>query len=249
VTKAIELQDVTFAYPSAPAIVRTASLAIERGRVMSILGPNGSGKTTLLKLITGILRPSSGRVEVQGRIGYVPQVLQLSFSYSALDVVLMGRARLIGTFSTPSARDELAAERALDRVGMLAFARRSFDELSGGERQLVAFARALAADADILVLDEPTAALDLHHQQDVLRWIRRLAGEGVTIVMTTHQPQHADIVADDVALIFAADRVVAGPAEEMLTPALLGELFGVSLYRAPNTKRRGALVVEFDDEK
>jgi iron complex transport system ATP-binding protein len=238
-----------FAYPSAAAIVRQATLSVQPGRVMAILGPNGCGKTTLLKLITGILQPSSGRIVVKGTIGYVPQVLQLSFSYSVLDIVLMGRARLIGTFSTPSAHDELAAERALDRVGMLSFARRSFDELSGGERQLVAFARALAADADILVLDEPTAALDLHHQQDVLRWIRRLAREGMTIVVTTHQPQHADIIADDAVLMFGANQIVAGTAAELLTPARLGELFGVSLYRAPTTSGRAPLVVQFDEDE
>ncbi len=232
---AVSIDRVTFGYVPATPIIRDCRLEIGRGRVLGILGPNGTGKTTLLKLIAGILQPRSGRLTVRGRTGYVPQVMQLGFAYRVFDVVLMGRARQIGVFATPSAEDERAAASALDRVGMSAFATRPFDELSGGERQLVIFARALAGESDILVLDEPTAALDLRHQQLVLQWVRRLAYEdGLTVVFSTHQPQHADLVADDVALMFGPGHMFVDTARVALDPARLTELFGIGIRRAPN---------------
>ncbi len=246
---AVSIRGVSFAYPGVPPIIRDCTLDIARGRILGILGPNGSGKTTLLKLVAGALKPSDGAITVSGRIGYVPQFLQISFAYTVLDVVLMGRARQIGTFATPSAADERAALAALDRVGMLSFAARAFDELSGGERQLVVFARVLAAEAEVLVLDEPMASLDLRHQQVVLQWIRRLArDDGLTVVFSTHQPQHADVIADDVALISEPGEMVAGPAREVLDLPPLEKLFGVGLRRigvAGDEPGRGVLVPDW----
>ncbi len=229
---AVAIRGVSFAYQRSAPVIRDCTLDIARGRVLSILGPNGSGKTTLLKLIAGVLKPSDGTITVHGGIGYVPQIIQIGFAYSVIDVVLMGRARQIGLFATPSAHDERVASAALERVGMLEFARRTFDALSGGERQLVVLARALAAESDVLVLDEPMAALDLRHQQLVLHWIRRLArDDGLTVVFSTHQPQHADVVADDVALIDGAGQLTAGAARDILEPKRLAELFGIELLR------------------
>ena len=229
---AVSLRGISFAYRGAQPIIQDCSLDVKRGRIFALLGPNGSGKTTLLKLIAGALKPRTGEVKRFGRIGYVPQSLQLTFAYSVLDVVLMGRAEQISLFGTPSRHDKVAAMAALSRLGMESFALRSFEELSGGERQLVALARALAADADILVLDEPTSALDLHHQETVLQWISRLARDsGMTVVFSTHHPQHADAVADDVALILAPDRISVGPASHMLDARNVGELFGVEMQR------------------
>lgn len=233
---AIVISDVAYAYGKTPPVLLDCNLAIARGRVLALLGPNGSGKTTLLKLTAGALRPTHGTITVRGNIGYVPQLIQTGFAYTVIDMVLMGRARQIGTFATPSARDEQIALRALERVGMAAFARRTFDALSGGERQLIVLARALAAEADILVLDEPMAALDLRHQQSVLQWMHRLAREdGLTVIFSTHQPQHADVVADDVALMTGPGRMIAGPARDVLKPELLAELFGIELVRAGGT--------------
>lgn len=243
---AVRVKNVSFAYRTNAPIVRDCSLDFDAGRIVALLGPNGSGKTTLLKLIAGALIPDSGTIVRASRIGYVPQFLQLSFSYRVLDIVLMGRAQQIGMFATPSRSDVAAAMAALDRLGIADFADRSFDELSGGERQLVAFARAIASDAQILVLDEPTSALDLRHQQTVLSWMRRLAREdGLTIVFSTHQPQHADVIADDVALIAGARRVLFGARDTVLTAERVGELFGVRMLRV-DVGAGGVLVPRWD---
>ena len=122
---------------------------------LAILGPNGCGKSTLLKLTLGLLKPQEGAVSVRGRAAFVPQLFDMAFDYTVLDMVLMGRARQIGLFAQPSAQDEAAARTALGRFGIEALAQRGFHELSGGQRQLAIFALALVTEADILVLDEP----------------------------------------------------------------------------------------------
>jgi iron complex transport system ATP-binding protein len=202
------------------------------GRVFALLGPNGRGKTTLLKILLGVLAPSEGQVRMTGRAAFVPQLFQVSFDYSALDMVLMGRARKVGLFSQPTPADEAAAFAALARFGLAPLARRPFHEMSGGQRQLVIFARALVAEADILILDEPTSALDLRNQGLILEWIDRLARqEGLTVLFTTHHPHHALAVADHALLMFGESEYASGPAGEVLTEENLLRLYDVSLRR------------------
>lgn len=230
---AAALRGVTFGYDKARPIIRGLDLSVRRGRLVALLGPNGSGKTTLLKLIAGALKPNAGTVDVTLAVGFVPQLTEIAFAYSVFDMVLMGRARQVGTFAVPSRHDESVATTALERVGMLAFATRPFDTLSGGERQLVLFARALASEATMLVLDEPTAALDLSHQRLVLRAIHRLSREsGATIVFSTHQPELAAAAADDVVLMFKGGAVVAGERAAVLTAERLSEVFETTVKRA-----------------
>lgn len=210
-------------------IFRGYRAAVTRGRVFALLGPNGRGKTTLLKILLGALQPSEGEIQVHGRIAFVPQLFQVSFDYSALDMVLMGRARKIGLFTQPVPADEEAALQALERFGMAHAAHRPFHEMSGGQRQLVIFARALVAEADILILDEPTSALDLKNQGIVLEWIAKLRDEGLTVLFTTHHPHHAHAVADDALLMFSERDYACGPVDEVLTEAHLLQLYGVPL--------------------
>ena len=194
----IVVDGLSFRYRPGAWVFRRHSFAVGPGDVWAVLGPNGRGKTTLLKCLLGLLQPAEGAVCVSTRPAHVPQQHRLAFDYTVLDVVLMGRARHIGTFSGPSAEDLEAAREALGRVGMHAFADRWLSQLSGGERQLVMIARALASESDILILDEPASSLDLSNQKRILALLTDLAAQGLSIVFTTHDPHHAVVAATSV---------------------------------------------------
>ena len=212
------------------AVFRDLSFRVPDGAVFAILGPNGRGKTTLLKTVLGLLRPSAGRVRIDGATGYVPQGTHLPFPYSVLDIVVMGRARGIAAFRSPGKADYAAARRALDRLGFLGFADRPVTELSGGERQMVLIARAIASEAPILVLDEPTSALDFRNQDRVLGAIARIAREDrLTVLFTTHYPQHALHVADTALAMHGPADARAGPVADILSEAELTDLYGLPI--------------------
>ncbi len=178
----IRFDNLGHAYHPAQWVFQGYQAEVEQGSTFALLGPNGCGKTTLLKILLGALTPTSGSIEVHGRTAFVPQLFQVTFDYSVLDMVLMGRAKQVGLFSQPSTEDEKASLAALSRFGIADLAGRPFHELSGGQRQLVIFARALVSEAEILILDEPTSALDLKNQDVILEWITRLAREeGLTV--------------------------------------------------------------------
>ena len=169
---------------------------------------------------------------MHGRTAFVPQLFQVDFDYSVLDIVLMGRARKIGLFAQPTPADRQAAQGALERFGLGGYAGRPFQELSGGMRQLAIFARALVSEAEILVLDEPTSALDLRNQSLILEWIVRLSrDEGLTVIFTTHHPHHALAAADEALLMLGEQAYVCGPAGTVLTEAHLHDLYGVPIRR------------------
>ncbi len=227
---AVSFKDLGHAYHPSSWVFRRYGAEAERGSIFVLLGPNGCGKTTLLKIILGALKPTEGSVETRGRAAFVPQLFQVSFDFTVLDMVLMGRARQVGLFSQPSAKDEKASLVALDRFGIADLASRPFLELSGGQRQLVIFARALVSEADILILDEPTSALDLKNQELVLDWITRLSHrDGLTILFTTHHPHHALAVADRVLLMLDESRYACGGSSEVLNEDNLRALYGVDM--------------------
>jgi iron complex transport system ATP-binding protein len=223
-------EDLGFAYNPGQWVIRGYRGEVESGKVFAILGPNGCGKTTLLKLLIGALHPQEGTIRHKDRFAFVPQLFQVSFSYAVLDMVLMGRARKIGLFSAPSSADEEAALNALRRLKLDHLAERPFDELSGGERQLIIFARALATEAEILILDEPSSSLDLKNQGVILEWITRLSREeGLTVVFTTHHPHHALAVADTTLLMLGEREFLCGPTGDVMTEEHLQALYGVDL--------------------
>jgi iron complex transport system ATP-binding protein len=215
--------------PAKEWILRDFACSVPGGEIMAVLGPNGCGKTTLLKLISGILKPSEGRLSRGGRLGYVPQVSSPVFDYKVLDMVVMGRAGEIGLFSVPGKEDYRRAEEALSRLGAADLAGAGYASLSGGQRQLTLIARALASRPCGLVLDEPTSALDFKNQDVILSALRQLAGEGLAVVMTTHAPHHALHVADRVLVLERERRYLCGPPDEVMTSDRLRRLYGLEL--------------------
>jgi iron complex transport system ATP-binding protein len=223
----LDLDRIGFAFQPGRWLFRGVSLTVRGGQLTAVLGPNGRGKTTLLRCAMGLLRPTEGEVHRHSPVGYVAQAHSVGFSYRVIDMITMGRVRHIRPYSTPGRRDHAAAEAALRRVGLSELADRPYPQLSGGERQLVLIARALASDSDVLILDEPASALDLRNQARVLALLRELADGGMGILLTTHHPNHALHVADQAVLMLEAEDVRVGPAASLLTDQALGQLYGV----------------------
>lgn len=241
-----------FGYGRERHVIHDVSLAVgtrDRAEVVGLLGPNGSGKTTLLRLLSGALRPGHGTVTFEGqdlvtmprrtvarRIAVVPQETTLAFDYSVLEVVLMGRYPHLGTFEVEGPADVAVAVRALDATGTAALADRLFSTLSGGEKQRVVIASALAqleggddGAARLLVLDEPTASLDLKYQFEVAALVRRIHAERrIAILLSTHDLRFAAATCTRLVLLQSGRILAEGPPQHTLTPALVGELFDVA---------------------
>jgi iron complex transport system ATP-binding protein len=238
----IEVRGASFRYGERE-IFSGLDLEVRSGEVLSILGPNGCGKSTLLRCIGGAMPLAAGSVRLGGvdvsalnaaararRIGFLFQQHVPSFPFPVLDVVSMGRAPHLSAFGAPSAKDFALAEQALERVGMHAFASRPYTELSGGERQLVLLARTLVQAPEVILLDEPTSHLDFKNQALSLRTIGTLASQGVTMIMTTHDPNHAlQFQNGRVALMRPGGLVAIGPAEEVITEANLSSTYGIDV--------------------
>lgn len=223
-------------------VLFNVDLEFGSGETLCLLGPNGSGKTTLFKTILGLIIPTAGRVSVDGEdihrwprtrlartFGYVPQAHTPPFAFRVRDVVLMARSVHAGRFSSPGAADILVADQALERLSILPLADEHYTELSGGQRQLVLIARALAQQAPVLVLDEPTANLDFANQMVVLRHVRELAASGFGILLTTHFPDFAFLCASRVALMKQGRILATDKPEEILTQALLEQTYETPL--------------------
>jgi len=236
----ISASDLSIGY-SGRLVGEGLSIRVNEGEVLALLGPNGGGKTTLLKTLLGLLPPRAGEVSLSGKnlgavtdrerarlIGYVPQVHSGTFAFSVESVVLMGRTAHGSLFARPSAHDRAVTLQALERFGIAALAERPYTEISGGERQLVLLARALAQEPRFIVLDEPTASLDFGNQGKVMREIRALADSGLGLLFTTHDPNHALRAAHRAYLLRAGECLADGPVAEVLTGAQLE-----ALYRAP----------------
>ncbi len=231
-------KDLAFGYRG-HSVGRGVSLAVAAGEVLALLGPNGGGKTTLLKTLLGLLPPQAGAVVLDGRdlatipvrerarlVAYVPQSHQGTFAFTAFDMVLMGRTAHGGLFARPGARDRAVAAVMLERLGIAHLSDRPVTMISGGERQLVLVARALAQEPRFIVLDEPTASLDFGNQGKVMRQIRGLAADGLGLLFTTHDPNQALGHADRVALLRNGGVMAVGPVGEMLSRERLATLYG-----------------------
>ena len=202
-----------------------------------------------MKCVANLLTPNTGEIKCGGMIGYVPQQFSTPFSYSVFDVVLMGRARHLGMFSNPTSQDRARASEALNLVGLGEFADRAIMTLSGGERQLALIARAIASQADILLLDEPTSALDFRNQAIVLSMLRHLAAErGLTVIMTTHDPTHALEIADRAIFLYGPERSEEGPIGAMFVEEKLTDLYGITMKKFDGDEdgpRRANIVADY----
>lgn len=236
----LEARDLAFGWSAASPLGRGLSFGVDAGEIVCVLGPNGGGKTTLFRTLTGLLPALGGEIRLAGdalasldraaiarRVAVVPQSHQIVFPFAVEDFVLMGRTAHLALFATPGRADRAAAQAALAELGIAHLAGRSYNAISGGERQLVLFARALAQAPRAIVLDEPTASLDFGNQVKVLQMLRGLASRGLAVLVSTHDPDHAFLVADRALLLHDGAFVAAGAPHEAITPATLCLLYGV----------------------
>lgn len=226
------------------ALIRGIGFDLHAGRVLCLLGPNGAGKTTLFRTLLGLIPPVSGmirlggidlsrlsRPEIAARLAHVPQALVSPFAYTARDVVLMGASVSLGAFARPGPGEEARAMAALDSLGIADLAGEDVTRLSGGQRQMVLIARALAQQAQVLAMDEPTASLDFANSKGVEAAIRSLAAAGSAVVVSTHDPGQAAALADEALLVSRAGVIASGPVSEVMQEAALSRLYGIPVRR------------------
>ncbi len=242
-----EINNLSFSYPQAErSILNDVSLTLAEGAILSILGPNGAGKSTLLNCMAGLLKPTLGRIELCGRdmsemafreiaqvMGYVQQIHTPAYGYSVLHFVTMGRAPRIGMFSRPGEADKKAAWDALETLEIAHLAHKPYTEISGGEMQKAVIARAIVQEPRVILFDEPTAHLDSGNQLRVLSIILDMAERGFSVVMTTHNPDHALLLGGDVAILSRDGHLRTGACNEIITEQLLLEIYNTQLCLIP----------------
>ncbi len=249
----IDISDAAFAYNGQP-VWQNLNLSVRKGELLCLLGANGCGKTTLLNCIHGDLRLEKGCIRIKGepiermsgiriarQIGMVFQEHTTSFPYSVLDVVLMGRGPHLSMFETPSKKDRDIALTSLKDMGILGLKDKKFTQISGGEKQLVLIARTLAQQPEVILMDEPTSSLDFKNQALVLSIIRNLTRIGLTIIMTSHFPNHALLCADRVALMNRGSLVGIGETHSIMTEENLEKTYeiGVKILTVDDPEGRG----------
>jgi ABC-type cobalamin/Fe3+-siderophores transport system ATPase subunit len=246
VADGLSLQEVTAGYGSRTAL-RDATFDVHSGEVVGLVGPNGSGKTTAVRVASRSLRPRSGRVLLAGEDPYaisarraaqlvavVPQEVAPTFEFTAHEVVLMGRTPYLSTFGGGGPEDARLVREAMDVAGIEGLADRPLGELSGGEKQRVVLAQALAQDAPVLIFDEPTTHLDLRHLVDMLDTLRVLAGEGRAVLVVFHDLNMAASSCDRLAVLSAGSVVAQGTPEQVITAELLRDVYEVEAEVRPH---------------
>jgi iron complex transport system ATP-binding protein len=245
--KPLTIQSLSVDYGDKPALA-DVSLGVDRGEILALIGPNGAGKTTLFRAVSGVLKLKAGTVYLDGQDLYslsigqrarlmsvVPQARRLPAGYTVWQTVLLGRTPYLGWLGKPGTGDQERTLWALERTGTLSLANERVEELSGGEQQLVLLSRALAQDTPILLLDEPTAHLDLQHQSSLLQLIQELAREqNLAIMMAIHDLNLVSQYADQVALLVKGRLRSYGTPGEVLLPENLIEVYQVPLHIIPH---------------
>ena len=242
----LTVSDLSFSYGK-NSVLRGVTFSLGEGQLVALLGANGAGKTTLFRCILGLNEAYTGSIALDGsevraltarqlshRIAYIPQVHYPAFQYSVLEMVLMGTTHRLSAVSSPGKKEHSNALHALQTLGIEHLSQRDYGKLSGGEQQLVLIARALVQGTKLLVMDEPTSSLDYGNQLRVLSAVRHLTREGYTVLLSTHDPQHALSYADRVLALSGGTLIADGTAHEVLSPALIRILYGVDCEFSPD---------------
>ena len=237
----IKAEDISFSYTDKP-VLNDVSMEVHEGEVVTLLGPNGSGKSTLLKSVLGLLRLKKGTVRLCGKdialipqrklakqIAYVPQIHKSTFPYRVFDVILMGRMPHKTFFFRYSREDIDIARNVMEKLSISHLSRRSYTEISGGERQLTLIARAVAQGARIFVMDEPASGLDYGNQLKLLEHITGLSREGYTFIKSTHSPEHALWIADRVVMIRDGSIIADGRCDDVVNKETLFHLYNARI--------------------
>jgi iron complex transport system ATP-binding protein len=254
---AIEMRGASFRYTDR-VIFDGLDLRVFYGEVLTVLGSNGCGKSTLLQCLGGALTPNAGTILLDGsdlrdldasararKVGFLFQAHQPAFPFTVVDIVLMGRTPYLNRFGGPTAHDRELATETLADIGLLHLKDRAYTELSGGERQLVLLGRVLAQRPKVLLLDEPTAQLDLYNQVRCLKLILLLAGRGIAIVMSSHDPNQAFLLPGRALLMHKDGSVETGIASELINRRSLTSTYGVDVevYQVPRAAPAGSLTI------
>ena len=236
----IEVKNLSFSYKKGIPVLHDVNFQLQSGKFICLLGPNGVGKSTLFKCMLGLLRNYTGEILIDGentrsltqkqlarKVAYIPQSTAPVFNYTVADVVLMGTTSLTSGFSSPGEKERVYVTQALETLNIQHLQDRMFMNISGGERQLVLVARALAQQAGILFMDEPTANLDYGNQVRVLEQVRRLSGSGYTVIQSTHNPEQAFLYADEVLAVKDGTIAAHGSPNEVMDAGLIRDLYGI----------------------
>ena len=237
----MHVKDLRFAYGD-HEVLGGISFDTEYGEFLSVLGPNGVGKSTLFRCLLGLSTPTGGEVTVDGekishlspaqlarKMAYIPQSHHPLFNFSVLDMVLMGTTSQLGRFAAPGKTQEKMAMAALERMGIMHLKDRGCSHISGGERQLVLMARAIAQQAKILVMDEPSANLDFGNKLRVMKTVKGLTADGYTIIQSTHDPEQAYLYSDKILAIHGGKVLSWGTPQEVMTESLISTLYNVDV--------------------
>jgi iron complex transport system ATP-binding protein len=226
----LEVNNIAFSYTKGKPVFKGVSFTLNEGDVFCILGQNGAGKSTLLSCIGNLFSIEDGTIRLDGKdisamtrmdfakkVGYIPQFHSPVFPYSVFDFVLMGRTPHIGAFSAPKKKDIGIVKNAIEDVGLTRLLVKPYSEISGGERQLVMFAKVLAQEPKIILLDEPTSHLDFCNQFKVLSLIEKLSKQGYSVIMTSHFPDHAFLMSNKVGIMKGQSFIDIGAANDVIT--------------------------------
>jgi iron complex transport system ATP-binding protein len=238
----LDVEKVSFSYKQGAPVFRDISFSITKGDVFCILGQNGAGKSTLLSCIGNLFSLDEGTIRLDGediskmsrmelarKIGYIPQFHNPVFPYSVFDFVLMGRTPHLGAFSAPKKRDINIAKKAIEAAGISYLIDKPYSEISGGERQLVMFAKVLTQEPEIILLDEPTSHLDFGNQFKILNLIDALSKSGFSVIMTSHFPDHAFLVSTKVGIMKGHSFIDLGAANDVVTEENMREAYGLDV--------------------